>query len=217
MCSPSQREYSSQFRSDPGMRVNGVQQGGTEMKIQLSVVFLAAWLASTCTVAAQDPTQIDPTFFHKLSTEFRGPGMSLDVFNGGPKDNFTHLQPTADFSGQFWHFVLEHPATATTPHIYKLRSLFRPMCLDIVNGGPDDNKAHLAQCALVSGQEWVATREGGMFRMTTLFRGPSMCLDIVNGGPDNDQAHLTPCGNFTGQKWLLTKTNRPTPEPPPPH
>jgi hypothetical protein len=191
------------------MPVKGGSIGGTEMKIHQSVVLVAAWLALICAAVAQNPGQVDPGFYQNLSTQFRGSAMSLDVFNGGSKDNFTHLQPTADVSGQFWHFILETPATATTPNIYRIRSLFRSMCLDIVNGGPDDNKAHLATCANVSGQQWVVTPQDGMFRMTTLFRGPSMCLDIVNGGPDNDQAHLAPCGNFSGQKWLLSKTNRP--------
>lgn len=177
------------------------------MIIQRSVVLLAAWLTSTCTAAIGG--QVDNTVFHTLSTQFRGPGMSLDVFNGGPKDNFTHLQPTGSFSGQFWHFVLETAATATTPNIYRLRSQFRHfLCLDI---DPDNNKAHLAPCGNFSGQLWEVTPDGPMFRMTTVFRGPSMCLDIVNGGPDDNQAHLMPCENVSGQKWVFTRTNFPTP------
>jgi hypothetical protein len=32
------------------------------------------------------------------------------------------------------------------------------MCLDIFNGGPDDNQPHLAQCADLSGQLWLLTK-----------------------------------------------------------
>jgi hypothetical protein len=39
----------------------------------------------------------------RLTTEFRGPGMCLDVVNGGPDDGQTELQPCGDFSGQLWH------------------------------------------------------------------------------------------------------------------
>jgi hypothetical protein len=38
----------------------------------------------------------------RLTTKFRGPGMCLDIFNGGPNDNQPHLQQCANFSGQNW-------------------------------------------------------------------------------------------------------------------
>ena len=48
---------------------------------------------------------IDESFYYKLSTDFRGDGMKLDVFNGGPKNNRTRLEPDQDVSGQFWRLV----------------------------------------------------------------------------------------------------------------
>src|SRR6266516_2478164 len=48
---------------------------------------------------------IDQSFYYKLSTQFRGSGMKLDVFNGGPKNNMTRLEPDQDVSGQFWRFA----------------------------------------------------------------------------------------------------------------
>jgi hypothetical protein len=48
---------------------------------------------------------VDQSFYYKLSTPFRGDGMKLDVFNGGPKNNLTRLEPDQDVSGQFWRFV----------------------------------------------------------------------------------------------------------------
>ena len=81
------------------------------------------------------------------------------------------------------------------------------MCLDIFNGGPNNNQPHLVNCANFSGQFWniMVTESGDAVRLTTIFRGPSMCLDIFNGGPNNNQPHLAECGNFTGQLWVLTK------------
>src|SRR5258706_2033296 len=52
---------------------------------------VAALLASLLTPAAAQ--SVDPSVYYKLSTQFRGDGMKLDVFNGGPKNNLTRLEP----------------------------------------------------------------------------------------------------------------------------
>jgi hypothetical protein len=62
---------------------------------------------------------IDPSFYYKLSTQFRGNGMKLDVFNGGPKNNMTRLEPDQDVSGQFWRFEGNGDGT------FRLSTLFR--------------------------------------------------------------------------------------------
>jgi hypothetical protein len=54
---------------------------------------LLAWLSTP--TSAQS---VDPSFYYKLSTQFRGDGMKLDVFNGGPKNNLTRLEPDQDES-----------------------------------------------------------------------------------------------------------------------
>jgi hypothetical protein len=38
----------------------------------------------------------------RLTTKFRGRGMCLDIFNGGPNDNQPHLVNCAKLSGQLW-------------------------------------------------------------------------------------------------------------------
>jgi hypothetical protein len=38
----------------------------------------------------------------RLTTRFRGSGMCLDIFNGGPNDNQPHLVNCANLSGQLW-------------------------------------------------------------------------------------------------------------------
>jgi hypothetical protein len=149
---------------------------------------------------------IDQSFYYKLSTEFRGPQMTLDVFNGGPKNNLTRLEPAQDVSGQFWRFKGNGDGT------FRLSTMFRGpgMCLDIYNGGLNNNQPHLVKCGNFSGQFWniIITEDGEAVRLTTSFRGPSMCLDIFNGGPNNNQPHLSECGNFSGQRWILTKTDK---------
>jgi hypothetical protein len=38
----------------------------------------------------------------RQTTKFRGPGMCLDIFNGGLNDNQPHLVNCAKLSGQLW-------------------------------------------------------------------------------------------------------------------
>ena len=107
---------------------------------------LVAWF-----VAPASAQSIDPNFYYKLSTRFRGPGMKLDVFNGGARNNMTHLEPDQDVSGQLWRFRGNADGT------FRLSTSFRgpSMCLDIFNGGPNNNQPHLAHCANLTGQLWL--------------------------------------------------------------
>ena len=111
-----------------------------------AVLGLLAWL-----LAATSAQAVDQSFYYKLSTEFRGDGMKLDVFNGGPKNNLTRLEPDQDVSGQFWRLVGNRDGT------FRLSTLFRGpgMCLDIFNGGANDNQPHLVSCANFTGQLWT--------------------------------------------------------------
>ena len=149
---------------------------------------------------------IDQSFYYKLSTQFRSEGMKLDVFNGGPKNNLTRLEPDQDVSGQFWRFAGNGDGT------FRLSTLFRGpgTCLDIFNGGANNNQPHLVNCGNFTGQFWhiMASEDGDRVRLTTKFRGPGMCLDIFNEGANNNQPHLVSCANFTGQRWTLTKTDK---------
>jgi len=152
---------------------------------------------------AASAQSIPDGFYYKLSTEFRGSDMKLDVFNGGPKNNMTRLEPDQNVTGQFWRI------TAIDGGWYQLSTQFRGsnVCLDIFNGGSRDNEPHLTGCANLTGQHWKISGDNHMFQLTTEFRGPDMCLDIFNGGDKNNQPHLAPCGNFTGQAWTLTRTD----------
>ena len=167
------------------------------MTFRIGLAGAALILAASTSAAA-----IDLRFYHKLSTDFRGIDMPLDIYNGGPKNNRAHLAPAANVSGQLWRLT---PANGP----YRLSTQFRgaAMCLDVMNGGPNNNMVHLAPCGNYSGQFWRLNEEReGVYRLTTEFRGPGMCLDVVNGGPNNNDARLAPCGNYSGQFWTVRGT-----------
>jgi hypothetical protein len=165
--------------------------------------FFAFVALLTCAPAAVSAQSIPDGYYYKLSTEFRGGNMKLDVFNGGPKDNMTQLEPDQNVTGQFWRITRIDGAW------YQLSTQFRGsnMCLDIFNGGANDNEPHLTRCGNLTGQHWKISGDNHKYRLTTEFRGPDVCLDIFNGGDKNNQPHLVPCGNFTGQAWTLTRTD----------
>src|ERR1700733_5288793 len=54
--------------------------------------FFAFVALLTCAPAVASAQSIPDGYYYKLSTEFRGSNMKLDVFNGGPKDNMTRLK-----------------------------------------------------------------------------------------------------------------------------
>jgi len=171
------------------------------LRLVPAVAGVLAWFLTPASAQS-----VDSSFYYKLSTQFRGSGMKLDVFNGGPKNNLTRLEPDQDVSGQFWRFVGNGDGT------FRLSTLFRGpgMCLDIFNGGPNNNQPHLVNCGNFTGQFWniMVTEDGDRVRLTTKFRGPRICLDIFNGGANDNQPHLVSCGNLSGQLWTLTKTDK---------
>ena len=61
-----------------------------------------ALLALPVSSFAQSPSA---KFYYKLSTQFRGTGMPMDVFNGGAHDNQARLDRDQNVSGQYWRFV----------------------------------------------------------------------------------------------------------------
>jgi hypothetical protein len=158
---------------------------------KLLVAFCICYFSTVGSVFSDIP---DPNTYYRLSTEFRGSGMSLDVFNGGPKNNFVHLVPSQNFTGQLWQFVSNRDGT------FKLKTQFNGLgkCLDVVNGGENDNEPHFTECGEFSGQSWIVVPEGPWVMLKTKFRGDGMCLDIFNGGSKNDQPYLKPYTRFAG-------------------
>jgi hypothetical protein len=180
------------------LRTTGASEEDFTMTNRLRFVSIIVALLAWAPAIASAQSIPDGTYY-KLSTEFRGLNMKLDVFNGGPKNNMTRLEPDQNVTGQFWRI------TRINGGWYQLSTQFRGanMCLDIFNGGAKDNEPHLARCDNLTGQHWKISGDNHMFRLTTEFRGPDMCLDIFNGGDNNNQPQLRQCGNFTGQAWTL--------------
>jgi len=58
----------------------------------------------------------------RLTTQFRGEGMCLDITNGGPLDNFAALTPCGNYSGQFWKMREEGGWYRLTTHGSRARA-----------------------------------------------------------------------------------------------
>src|SRR5258707_1144879 len=131
-------------------------------------IALAATLAAMCFGASAEMP--NPDVYYRLSTSFRGTDQALDVFNGGDKNNLTHLALRKNVTGQFWSFAPVGDGT------YRLTTQFRGpgMCLDIFNGGPTNNQPHLAECGDFSGQLWKIVEDNEWVRLKTVFRGNTM-------------------------------------------
>ena len=73
---------------------------------------------------AQSP---DTNFYYKLSTQFRGTGMPMDVFNGGPSNNQARLDKDQNVTGQNWRFVPADRVMCCQPRM-SWTSRRRPLC-----------------------------------------------------------------------------------------
>ena len=141
--------------------------------------------------------KLNPTrYYYRLMTKFSGPGMCLDVINGGARNNTTHLVTCGDYSGQKWRFI------SADRGFYRLTTRFRgaQMCLDVYDDGPRKNEVYLTPCADYSGQFWRVQQNHKWYRLTNSFLGTQSCLTIA-GSP-----HLMPCTNSLRQLWLLQRT-----------
>ena len=88
--------------------------------------------------------------WRRLTTQFRGDRLCLDVFNGGAFNDMPHLAPCANVTGQFWRVSVEKEG------FFRLTTKFRgpEMCLDVINGGPQNDQPRLEPCGDFSGQYW---------------------------------------------------------------
>ena len=133
----------------------------------------------------------------KITTQWKGAEMRLDVVNDGAFDNFVHLAPAADVSGQAWTMIPDSQGT------FRLTTAFRgpDMCLDVVRGGELDGLLKLTACGNHEGQYWTSRAEGDWLRLAPQFW--QFCLDVVNGGPHDGFAHMAECGDYSGQHWKI--------------
>jgi hypothetical protein len=93
---------STLFRG-PGMCLDTFNGGENDNQPHLAPCANFSGQFWTITPITEVPPLTTSGFFARLTTKFRGPGMCLDVFNGGPNDRQPHLAPCGNFSGQFWY------------------------------------------------------------------------------------------------------------------
>jgi hypothetical protein len=163
----------------------------------LAMAFMAI-MTQASSALAQAP---DPNFYYKLSTQFLGENMPMDVFDGGRRNNQARLNNDQNVSGQHWQF---EPIGKDS---YRLRTEFAGpgMCLEI---NSSTNRPELRDCGDFTGQFWQITQSGEWVVLTTAFGGRDMCLDIDRG---SNQPELLRCGDYSGQSWRLQRTGQRVP------
>jgi hypothetical protein len=151
---------------------------------------------------------VGPTPF-RLTTDFRGPTMCLDVYNGGKFNNEVHMTKCGQYSGQKWTAT---PA-AKGPNRRRENRVKLPKRLSYCPSEASSRTSRAggtAQLLEPGKSDAVARRFAdstptiwakGAVTLTTEFRGAELCLDVTNGGNRNNFVHLKPCGNRTGQLW----------------
>jgi len=163
---------------------------------------LAHKATRTC-LSAPVSVQPNPNVYYRLTTQFQGPNLALDVINDG-NNNRMVMAAAGPFTGQYWRFT---PAPEV-PGTFRISCLWRGQneTMDIINGGPDNNQPILAPVGPFTGQFWTLTeipQAPGYVSLHTLFRGPNLTLEGF-GGATGNRPVLADYGPFSGQAWLLT-------------
>ncbi|MGE3420336.1 MAG: ricin-type beta-trefoil lectin domain protein [Bradyrhizobium sp.] len=140
------------------------------------------------------------TNYQRLTTEFLGGSMSMDVADTGRADLLRRtamMLPTSNAQGQFW---LLSPSGGGN---FRMTTAWTGagQCLDVGQGGV----LYFDTCGPQIGQQWQVQRTaGGRVRIMNAFM-PGHCLD-VNNDPSAYVVLLRPCGPQIGQNWDVTDT-----------
>jgi len=105
-----------------------------------AIAGLLAWL-----LIPTSAQSVDQSVYYKLSTQFRGNGMKLDVFNGGQKNNLTRWsrsRTSRASSGDSW-------GTATVRFAYR-RCSAAPTCAWTFSTGAQTTTSHISSIAPIS-------------------------------------------------------------------
>jgi hypothetical protein len=135
--------------------------------------------------------------FYRLTTQWQGDGMSLDIHDDGKANNTPFLARTGHFSGQMWQL------TPVANGAYRLTTQWRGtgLSLAFTEGG----RPLLVDTATVPEQAWKVVPLGnGFHRLTTQAQGDGLSLDIVNDGRANNTLIFAKTGNVSGQMWKLS-------------
>ncbi|MCI2229679.1 hypothetical protein MC378_10925 [Polaribacter sp. MSW13] len=173
------------------------------IEIKLLIVIM---IFSIFTSHSQSRTSFDENQYYRLTSQWRGSGLSLDILNSGKK-NQPILAKTANVSGQFWKIKKVGINT------YTLSTQWRGSnkILDCVQG-PNKNRPILNTQTGRSGGAWkIISLGNGYFRITNLWLSDSS-LDIINDGKNN-KIQVAKTGNYLGQAWKITAINSSTNKP----
>jgi len=141
--------------------------------------------------------EFDSNAYYRLTCQWQGEGMSLDILNDG-KNNQPILAKTGAYSGQYWKInkVGEDTYTLTT----KWQGASKK--LDCISG-PNQNRPVLNESEM-SGSAWKITPVGkGYYKITNMWLS-DRSLDIVNDGKNN-KIQVAKTGAYSGQSWKITK------------
>ncbi len=145
---------------------------------------------------APEPVSFDSRCYYRLTTQWRGDGLSLDIINDG--NNVTPiLAKTAMVPGQRWKLLPE----ANGAH--RLVTQLRGNGMSLAS--TDGNSPLLVATAAAPEQLWRVTPElDGALRLTSLARDAGMSLDILYDGKANVTPILAPPRPVDGQFWYVT-------------
>lgn len=141
---------------------------------------------------------LDTSFSYRLTNNYLGSGVSLDVHSDG--SHRLKMAPTADYSGQHWLLV----DRGNGRHALRTLYLGDGYSLDVINDGTNTTP-WLAPTGDFSGQHWtVGTWPDRTYRLTNDFTGAGMSLDTY---ADTHEPFLG-AGDHSGQHWTLTKLRK---------
>lgn len=154
------------------------------------------------TVAISDnaaPVQFDENKYYRITSQFTGEGMSLNILNDD-QDDKVNLGPTENVTGQAWKIKLQENG------YYRLSTEWRGegKSLDIYNDDATDKKIWIADTGDYSGQNWKIVSVGnGYYRLSSEFLGEGRSLDVLNDG-NNNKVRMIETGDYSGQLWTIT-------------
>jgi len=154
--------------------------------------------------ASVSQAQFETDSLYRLTTQWQGRKMSLDIVNDGQNNNQPILAKSEKVSGQMWKI------TPLGDGYYRLTTEWQgpDKSLDIINDDTD-NKPILAKTGDFTGQMWRITDAGnGFYKLTTRWQGDARALDIINDGKDNNRPILAESADVSGQLWKISKINQ---------
>jgi hypothetical protein len=151
--------------------------------------------------SAATTQHFDPNCYYRLTTQWLGDGMSLDVINDGKNNNQVALAKSGNCSGQHWKF------TFIGDGYYRLTTRWQgdELSLTFVKDGKSNGRLLLTPNAADSAQYWkINSLKNGYSRITCKWQGYDKSLDVVNDGI-NDKVQLARAGHYGGQYWKITQ------------